>query len=91
MISFNGLMYFSAIIFTCCFFPISRFVVRLLAWALSHVVGISIGLRIGGLTSLRNVVVKLNKVHVCVCKAGNVFFPFIWIGKAGNFLILLEL
>ncbi|KAJ8440081.1 hypothetical protein Cgig2_025280 [Carnegiea gigantea] len=48
------------------------FVARLLAWALSHVVGISIGLQIGGLASLRNVEVKLNKGAVELVSIGEI-------------------
>lgn len=39
-----------------------RFVVRLVAWALSRVVGASVAFRVGGWKCLRDVVVKFNKV-----------------------------
>lgn len=46
-----------------------RFVVRLVAWALSRVVGASVAFRVGGWKCLRDVVVKFNKVYfIFLCR-----------------------
>lgn len=89
-IKFRNLKWLRSILTFCWLLLCFRFAARLLAWILSHVMGASVGFRVGGWKCLRDVAVKFKKVFL-PCHLLNLLCLYIkhfsWGRQMGVFLL----